>query len=88
MKVIFVQRRSKIISKNGIRSHIESGISFCRQAKDLEKNPKANDITLVTMYSEPTECNESYIGVKLNQKDIQKSSPKIIIQKSCHSESS
>ena len=32
----------------------------------------ANVPTLVTVYSEVTECNGSYIGMKLNQKDTQK----------------
>ena len=37
-------------------SKVES--SFCRRTKNLEKNPKAIVATLVTMYSEATECNE------------------------------
>ena len=35
--------------------------SFCRRTKNLDQNPKANDTTLVTVYSEATECNENYM---------------------------
>ena len=40
-------------------SQVES--SFCRRTKNLEKNPKANDTSLVTVHSEATECNENYM---------------------------
>ena len=60
MKVIFPQRRLKILSKSTseVTSNVES--SFCRRINNLDKNPKANGTTLVTVYSEATECNENY----------------------------
>ena len=75
MKAIFVERRLKITSKNNTRIRIGRGFKFLSVYKRLtiEKNPKGNVTTLVTVYSEVTGYNESYIVVKLNKNDIQKS---------------
>ena len=46
-----------------VTSNVES--SFCHRTKNLEKSPKTNGTTLVTVYSEVTECNENYIAMLL-----------------------